>query len=224
MPKSTFTALDVYKILPQTNCGKCLFPSCLALAAAIVAGRKKMQDCPDLPPEIIVELERSRICEGESVLYRVTLNHVENPSTPILEGFDDFDVQPRGDQSLNSRKVMIINGRRSETIRYGRAYNFVLTPKRVGDLTIPAPTATVNGETLRGKSLVLRVTPPQEQDLAILEIRSDKVSVYPTQDFTVTLTIAVRELPAPYASRDPVAVLRRNPALSIPWINDDTLP
>jgi hypothetical protein len=188
----------------------------------IVAVSSSVRGAED--PEIIVELERNRIYEGESVLYRVTLNHVENPSTPILEGFDDFDVQSRGDQSLNSRKVMIINGRRSETVRYGRAYNFVLTPKRVGDLTIPAPTATVDGETLRGKSLVLRVTPPQEQDLAILEIRADKVSVYPTQDFTVTLTIAVRELPAPYASRDPVAVLRRNPALSIPWVNDDTLP
>lgn len=55
MAKSTFTALDVYKILPQTNCGKCLFPSCLALAAAVVAGRKKLQDCPDLTPEIIAE-------------------------------------------------------------------------------------------------------------------------------------------------------------------------
>ncbi len=55
MSKSTFTALDVYKILPQTNCSKCLLPSCLAFAAAIVAGRKKLKDCPDLDPEIIAE-------------------------------------------------------------------------------------------------------------------------------------------------------------------------
>jgi hypothetical protein len=55
MSKSTFTPLDVYKILPQTNCSKCLLPSCLAFAAAIVAGRKKLKDCPDLEPERIVE-------------------------------------------------------------------------------------------------------------------------------------------------------------------------
>jgi hypothetical protein len=55
MSKSTFTALDVYKILPQTNCSKCLLPSCLAFAAAIVANRKKLQDCPDLEPERIAE-------------------------------------------------------------------------------------------------------------------------------------------------------------------------
>ena len=55
MSKPTFTALDVYKILPQTNCSKCLLPSCLAFAAAIVAGRKKLKDCPDLDLEIIAE-------------------------------------------------------------------------------------------------------------------------------------------------------------------------
>jgi hypothetical protein len=55
MSKSVFTALDVYKILPQTNCSKCLLPSCLAFAAAVVAGRKKLQDCPDLDPGNIAE-------------------------------------------------------------------------------------------------------------------------------------------------------------------------
>jgi hypothetical protein len=55
MPKSTFTTLDVYKMLPQTNCGKCFLPSCLAFAAAIVAGRKKFKDCPDLDLERTAE-------------------------------------------------------------------------------------------------------------------------------------------------------------------------
>lgn len=43
--------MDVYRILPQTNCSKCLLPSCLAFAAAVVAGRKHLKDCPDLDPE-----------------------------------------------------------------------------------------------------------------------------------------------------------------------------
>lgn len=51
MTKMTRTPLELYKILPQTNCGKCLLPSCLAFAAAVVAGTKKITDCPDLPPE-----------------------------------------------------------------------------------------------------------------------------------------------------------------------------
>jgi hypothetical protein len=50
------TALEIYRKLPQTNCAKCLLPSCLAFAAALTAGRKKVGDCPDLMPETAAEL------------------------------------------------------------------------------------------------------------------------------------------------------------------------
>lgn len=43
---STLQPLAIYKILPQDNCGKCQLPSCLAFAAAVAAGRKKLRDCP----------------------------------------------------------------------------------------------------------------------------------------------------------------------------------
>jgi len=42
--------LEIYKILPKTNCGKCLLPSCLAFAAAVIDGRKKLSNCPELNP------------------------------------------------------------------------------------------------------------------------------------------------------------------------------
>ena len=38
--------LEIYKILPQTNCGQCFLPSCLAFSAAVISGTKKMEDCP----------------------------------------------------------------------------------------------------------------------------------------------------------------------------------
>ena len=44
------TPLEIYKILPQTNCRKCLLPSCLAFAAAVVSGQKSLQQCPDINP------------------------------------------------------------------------------------------------------------------------------------------------------------------------------
>jgi hypothetical protein len=47
------TPLAVYKILPQTNCRKCLLPSCLAFAAAVIAGSRKLADCPELDPGAI---------------------------------------------------------------------------------------------------------------------------------------------------------------------------
>jgi ArsR family metal-binding transcriptional regulator len=40
--------LDIYKLLPQTNCGRCDDPTCLAFAARIVAGECHPDDCPIL--------------------------------------------------------------------------------------------------------------------------------------------------------------------------------
>jgi hypothetical protein len=40
--------LELYKILPQTNCGQCYVPTCLAFAAAVVNGSKRLSDCPYL--------------------------------------------------------------------------------------------------------------------------------------------------------------------------------
>ena len=43
--------LNLYKQLPQTNCGKCGEPTCMAFAAGIIAREKKVDDCPPLLEE-----------------------------------------------------------------------------------------------------------------------------------------------------------------------------
>lgn len=43
--------LELYKHLPQTNCGRCFLPSCLAFAAGVVAGTIKLPECPYLSKE-----------------------------------------------------------------------------------------------------------------------------------------------------------------------------
>jgi hypothetical protein len=40
--------LQIYQLLPRTNCGECYLPSCLAFAAAVTGGVKKPADCPHL--------------------------------------------------------------------------------------------------------------------------------------------------------------------------------
>ncbi|MFC1513169.1 (Fe-S)-binding protein, partial [Thermodesulfobacteriota bacterium] len=41
------SALDIYKILPQTNCAQCGLPSCLAFASALSKGKGASSQCPD---------------------------------------------------------------------------------------------------------------------------------------------------------------------------------
>jgi hypothetical protein len=40
--------LDLYKLLNKSNCKKCMLPSCMAFAVAVIQGQKKVGDCPDL--------------------------------------------------------------------------------------------------------------------------------------------------------------------------------
>jgi len=174
-------------------------------------------------PEILCELSRPQIYLGESVVYRVTLNHVENPSPPALVGFDDFDVAPAGTQSLNQSMITVINGHRSEIIRRGRAYQYRLTPKRAGRLRVPGAVAQVDGQTLRGETLLLEVREPNSQDTVRMEITADPPSVYPTQRVTVTLSIFVRALPGEFSGSNPLSVQRTPPMLQIPWLESDQL-
>ena len=191
----------------------------LLLATIVCATPAWAQD-----PQVIVQVDSQEIYEGESILYRVTLNHVDAPRPPVLEGFDDFRVESLGDQSLNSTSITILNGRRTEVVRRGQQYNYRLYPLRSGTLAIPAPTALVGNKTLKGRSITLRVIPPQNQDTVILEMSTDRNSVYPMQPFQVTLNVAIKDLPDRIAKTNPLSVQQTPPALQVPWLNDDQIP
>ena len=65
--------LEIYKILPQTNCGQCFLPSCLAFSAAVISGDKKLADCPFIKEfetqvtPTIVTTEPYEIMRGEDL-------------------------------------------------------------------------------------------------------------------------------------------------------------
>lgn len=176
-------------------------------------------------PELIVEVDRQQLYEGESLLYRVTVNNVARPSAPELKGFDAFTVAAAGEQQINFSSLSIINGRRTEVVRRGRQFDYRLTPTRSGRLTIPAPTATIDGKVLTGRTVDIQVIPPTEQDLVILSQSTDRTAVYPMQPFTVLLTVAVQALPkgVTQPDQDPLTVQRSVPALTVPWLDDERL-
>ncbi len=47
MPKLR-TPLEVYKLLPKSNCGLCRSSTCMAFSAAVVKREKRLADCPHL--------------------------------------------------------------------------------------------------------------------------------------------------------------------------------
>ncbi|MBN1852678.1 MAG: BatD family protein [Pirellulales bacterium] len=174
-------------------------------------------------PEVLVKTSHQRVYEGQSILYSVTLNHVENPSAPEMSGLEDFDVQFLGEQSLDSTSITIINGRMTQNIRRGREYRYRLTPRKTGRLTIPGPVVTVDGQSLVGQEQFLEVIPADQQDVVVMDLRVDPPNLYPMQPFTVTLTVAIKSLPAPFEAKSPLG-FDEAPRLHIPWAADEELP
>ncbi|MDR1964959.1 MAG: BatD family protein, partial [Planctomycetaceae bacterium] len=195
-------------------------------------------------PQMVVGLDRTTIYEGESILYWVTLfdtQPIDDSVAPDVSALVDFNVQPLPKQPSNQRSIQIINGLRTETTITRIRFAYVLTPKRSGSFLIPEPNVLVNGQklvlnsvevggrTLReipsGGAISVTVRPPNDQDLVLMKIETDKTLLYPFQSLTVTLVVQVKGLPEKIdsgQSTNPLQVLRDPPKLTIPWANDDT--
>ncbi len=46
-------ALEIFKLLPQSNCRECGMRTCMAFAGGVFTGTQKLQNCPYLPKDII---------------------------------------------------------------------------------------------------------------------------------------------------------------------------
>ncbi len=46
--RSSARPLDIWMLLPQTNCGKCGEATCMAFAFLLIQGKKKLEACPPL--------------------------------------------------------------------------------------------------------------------------------------------------------------------------------
>ena len=53
------TAIEIFKLLPKENCGKCNFPTCLAFAMQLASSKAKLSDCPYVTEEAKAKLEAS---------------------------------------------------------------------------------------------------------------------------------------------------------------------
>lgn len=50
------TGIQIFKLLPKTNCGECKFPTCLAFAMALASSKAELDSCPYVSPEARAEL------------------------------------------------------------------------------------------------------------------------------------------------------------------------
>ena len=53
------SGLQIYKLLPQTNCKECNFPTCLAFAMKLAAKQAELSSCPYVSEDAPVDERRA---------------------------------------------------------------------------------------------------------------------------------------------------------------------
>ncbi|MCM8766232.1 MAG: acetyl-CoA decarbonylase/synthase complex subunit gamma [Candidatus Omnitrophica bacterium] len=119
------TALDIYKLLPKTNCKKCGSPTCLAFAMRLLAKKGSLEECPYVSEEakrvlseaaeppirtIVVGREGRKIeLGGETVLFRheKTFYHPTAIAIVLSDTLPEGEIEKRINQinSLSFERV-----------------------------------------------------------------------------------------------------------------------
>ncbi|RJQ42357.1 MAG: acetyl-CoA decarbonylase/synthase complex subunit gamma [Gaiellales bacterium] len=117
------SGLQIFKLLPKTNCKECGFPTCMAFAMQLAAGKAELDQCPYVTEEAKAELGAAsappirKVIIGagdmavtvgeETVLYRheKRFEHMPGLGVLITEDMDDATV----DKLLGQLKDMEFN-------------------------------------------------------------------------------------------------------------------
>ena len=107
------TGIQILKLLPKTNCGECKFPTCLAFAMALAAGKTELELCPHVSAEAKGELSDASAppirqlsigvddyavkIGGETVLFRHEKTFFNKPGIAVMitDVMDDAEVERR---------------------------------------------------------------------------------------------------------------------------------
>jgi hypothetical protein len=54
----TQTGVQIFKLLPQTNCSECGMPTCIAFAMGIISGSVEAEWCPHIDNDLLISLEK----------------------------------------------------------------------------------------------------------------------------------------------------------------------
>ena len=114
------SAIDIYKLLPKTNCGECGFPACLAFASALSRGQVHPDQCPGFSNPIYENavypvydkagnLVSTVAVELETTARRSDSKHREEPDEEKQNNQPLSDGDPMGVQSdLTDREVQVL--------------------------------------------------------------------------------------------------------------------
>ena len=96
--------LEIYKRLNKSNCQKCLLPSCMAFAVAVIQGQKKIGDCPELDAETLETLS------GQTSTKKTVEDDLEKKLNSLkqeVSAVDFYAVAPKLGAGINDGRLVV---------------------------------------------------------------------------------------------------------------------
>lgn len=170
------------------------FPSILSLFASALLALPALADIT-----LNVTASRPSIYLGESFNLNIEVNGADSGlDTPAFPALPPADVQFLGQHSNSRSSISIVNGRMTRESFEGRIFAFQIKPRGEGPFTTGPVRVTANGKTHTHPGLTVRVAGVEQQDTVLAAVTASSTSVLVEEPFTVTLSVAVAELPEPY--------------------------
>ena len=133
-------------------------------------------------------LERQDAFVGEAVSMQIQVDGHNSPPEPDLSTIAEFTVTFRGGQQNSSTSITSINGKWSKVSRHGYIFNYLLTPKRAGQLTVPPINLSIDGKIYTTRPLALFAREPEETDDFKLRLHLNQQKCYVGEPVTLTTT------------------------------------
>lgn len=200
------SGLQIFKLLPKTNCKDCGFPTCMAFAMQLASGKAELSQCPHVSAEAAAELGEAAappvrkvtigtgdfavVVGEETVLYRHEKRFEHPPGIAVLvdDSVDDAEFQAR----LDTFKGQVFE-------RVGqllRAKLFAIESADAGKLAERVKKAS--DET--GAGIVIMSDDPAALKAAAEPIKDQKPLLYAATSATFdAVSAAAKELGVPFA-------------------------
>ncbi len=181
------TGLQIFKLLPNTNCRECGVPTCLAFAMKLAAGKESLDKCPYASAEAKAALgaasappirgvtigrgERAVTVGEETVFFRHEKTFVRRP------GLFQF-LDPKG-VSASEREARLDRCRSLRLERAGESFQIdgIAIPEIAGSPDLGAATATAVAE--RGLPLAVLAATPEGAAAMLERIKEQRPLLVP---------------------------------------------
>ena len=184
----------------------------IALALLTAAGRMSAQEIG-----VTVDVDRRQLFLGESVVLTIKVSGILNPPDPDLSALRDCSVSFVNSQVQNLQSITIVNGKVQKTGFKGRIFTYEVTPAKTGLFNTGPVRLIHDGRTYAGMGPQVEVSGVEAQDWVIVALRPSREVVLVDEPFTITLSVAVKRLPAPFSDIDPFDT-KAAPDLTIPYL------